>query len=78
MADKTYLQRAKKKWPHAEWIVGNGRFALLAYCDVLTITLWPTYEEAIKSKAFIDKAACGHACYKNHEIIDLITKRQKG
>lgn len=68
---KTFKQKAKKKWRKAEWITGNGKYALLAHCDVLTITLWPTYEEAIRSKAFIDKFACGHACYKHHEIVEV-------
>lgn len=68
---KTFKQKAKRKWRNAEWITGNGKYALLAYCDVLTVTLWPTYEEAVMRKAFIDKYACGHACYKHHEIVEV-------
>lgn len=71
MADKTYLQRAKRKWRHAEWISGNGRFALLAHCKVLTVKLYQTYTEAVEAKKFIDQSGCGGGCYKYHEIIVL-------
>lgn len=58
-------------WPRAEWIAGNGRFALLAHCDVLTVTLHHTRAGALESKVFIDRLACGHACHRAHEIFEL-------
>lgn len=73
-----YKNKAVRRWRQAVWITGNGRYALLAHCDVLTITLWDTLEAAINSKEAIDNYACGHACYKNHEIIDLNKKRSQG
>jgi len=67
-----YKAKAKRKWGKtAEWITGNGRYALLAHCRVLTVTLWPTMDAADKSKHQIDKYACGGECNRNHEILDL-------
>jgi len=64
---------AKKRWPKAEWIDGEGPWALLAHCRVLTVTLWPDKAAAEKQKAFIDKTACGGFCRGElgHEILLL-------
>ena len=35
-----FLRIAKKRWGKAASITGNGRYALVARCDVTTITLW--------------------------------------
>lgn len=71
-----YKEKAKKRWKkHLCWIVGDGRYALLAHCRVLTITLWKNLEDAEKRKAIIDKHRCGGWCVKAHEIIDLDKKR---
>jgi hypothetical protein len=67
-----YKAKAKRKWGKtAEWMTGNGRYALLAHCRVLTITLWPTLEAAQIAKKRIDETACGGMCVCDHEIIDL-------
>jgi len=58
-------------WPRAAWIAGTGRYALLAHCDVLTIQLHRTMRAALDSKAAIDLTACGGACQRSHEIVDL-------
>jgi len=71
-----WRKMAQKLWPFAEWITGNGHWALLAHCKVLTITLWPTYEEAEIRKIQIDKFACGGHCYGFHELFDLSIPRK--
>ena len=72
MGEKTWLKEAKRRWgKKAEWIQGDGQFALLAWCRVLTVTLWSTREEAEKQKGFIDEYACGGGCTRQHEIVDL-------
>lgn len=72
MADKAWRTEARKRWgKKAEWIQGDGQFALLAWCRVLTVTLWPTIAEAEENKKFIDEMGCGGGCTRNHEIIDL-------
>lgn len=67
----SYRQQALRRWPQAEWVSGRGRFALLAWCGVLTVTLWLTRAKAEGEKQVIDTTACGSRCSRNHEIIDL-------
>lgn len=65
---RTYKAVAKCKFPKAEWIEGEGRYGCLAFCDVLTIKLWPTKAEAEQAKASIDSGKCGGKCVKNHKL----------
>lgn len=68
---RSYRTTAKCLWPRAIWIHGEGPYALLAWCGVLTVTLWRTLEEAQNSKKVIDATDCGHACRGRHEIIRI-------
>jgi hypothetical protein len=75
---RTYNAVAGCRWPRAEWVEGQGPFALLAYCDVLTVMLHPSRELAEDSRRWIDHYGCGHACRvarwgdpRAHRIIDL-------
>jgi hypothetical protein len=70
----SYRQKARKKWgKKAASITGNARYALLAWCRVLTVTLWDDLAEAEAKKQLIDRTACGGRCSgaQGHEIIDL-------
>lgn len=68
----TYNAYARKRWGHeAEWISGRGRWALLAFCWVLTIKLYETDEDARKARKSIDETGCCGFCEKNHKIVDL-------
>jgi hypothetical protein len=67
----SYVAMARRHWPAAEWIIGQGRYASIAYCDVTTVMLFAAQAEAEHAKAFIDRIACGHACLREHEIADL-------
>lgn len=67
----TYHAVARKRWPRACWIDGEGPWALLAYCTPLTITLWKTREEAEDSKLVIDRLGCGHTCINDHAIFEI-------
>ena len=74
MVKKSWRAEARKRWGRrAEWIQGDGQFALIAQCRVLTVTLWSTMDEAEKQKDFIDRLACGGGCWgpSAHKIIDL-------
>jgi hypothetical protein len=76
MAKKSWRAEAKRRWGNkAAWIQGKGQFALLAWCRVLTVTLWSTKAEAEVQKMEIDRTACGGLCTGNHEIIDLSIAR---
>jgi len=72
MVRRSWRAEARRRWGRqAAWIQGDGRFALLAWCRVLTVSLWQTLAEAEEQKHFIDRTACGGLCTGEHEIIDL-------
>lgn len=69
-----FRQRARKRWgKQAAWIKGDGQYALLARCNVLTITLWEELAKAKARKKLIDETACGKMCSGSlgHKIVDL-------
>jgi hypothetical protein len=66
-----HVSAARNRWPAAEWIIGDGRYASVAYCGTTTVMLFATLAEAERAKTFIDRLACGHACQAGHEVIDL-------
>ena len=68
---RTYRTLAKCIWPRAVWVVGEGPFALLAWCRDLTVTLHWDYDGAVEAKRLIDSDACGGRCTNRHEIVKL-------
>ena len=73
MGSPTFRSVAKRRWPKAEWIDGNGPWALLAHCGGLTVCLRQAKSEAEDQKAQIDKTGCGAHCSHEHghEIVFL-------
>lgn len=67
MTDTTALRR----WPRAAWIIGNGPHASVAHCDETTVMLFETRAEADLASSFIGKYGCGHACHRDHEVVDI-------
>lgn len=64
--------KAKKLWPRAEWIAGEGRYALVAPCRVTTVTLYQSLDEATLEKERIDIMGCGGVCNpERHRIVKL-------
>lgn len=57
--------------PRAVWIRGEGSFALIAWCEVPTVTLHKTVELAESAKERIDCSACGHMCHGRHVIVRI-------
>lgn len=55
--------------PRAVWIVGEGPYALIAWCGVPTVTLHESLELAEWAEAMIDRYACGHMCNGRHVIV---------
>jgi len=49
---------ARCVWKRAAWVDGDGPYALLAHCRVLTLTLRPAEAEAEASKRIFDLDAC--------------------
>lgn len=68
---QSYSARARARWSDAEWVTGNGRFASLAHCRVLTVALYESEDAALKAKKWIDRCGCGGFCTGDHEIVDL-------
>jgi protein involved in temperature-dependent protein secretion len=69
---RTYRTLARCMFPRAAWIAGEeGPIALLAWCDVLTVTLHQDYDAALEAKRIIDYSACGGRCTGRHEIVRL-------
>lgn len=75
MATSKWQTKANKLWDKkAKQVTGDGQFALLAPCEVLTVTLWKTIGEAEESKELIHKTGCGESCTPDiHVIVDLDT-----
>ena len=68
---RTYAALAKCMFPRAAWVHGEGSYACLARCNVLTVVLWATEEDANKRKADIDRGGCGGFCKRQHELVLL-------
>ncbi len=68
---QSFAALAKCIWRRAEWISGNGAYATLAHCRVLTVELHQTLDTARQAKAAIDSTACGGRCYGRHELVQL-------
>jgi hypothetical protein len=62
---------SRRRWPAAEWIIGEGHYASVASCDVTTVMLFRTQAETGHAKTLTDKLGCGRACIREHEITDL-------
>ena len=71
-----YNAMAKRRWKKAEWIDGEGPYAVLAHCRVLSISLHETQEAAEKSKQAIDRYGCGGDCSPAyHHIVKMRAPR---
>ena len=68
---RTNQTLARCIWPRAAWIHGDGPYALLAWCRVLTVSLHDDPDVALESKQTIDASACGGRCTGRHEIVRL-------
>jgi hypothetical protein len=75
---RSYRTAAACIWKRAAWIAGDGPYASVSYCGVLTVALYPTADEALAAKRFIDRLACGHRCRREsgHEVVHLLDPSQ--
>lgn len=61
---------------YAAWVSGEGRWATLAGCGVLTIILHNSEDQARLALGFIDAYGCGHRCpvgkpWQRHRLVFL-------
>lgn len=66
-----YRGAARKRWKRAVWIQGQGRWAVVAYCNHTSVSLHIDRIDAVHSMAFIDRLGCGHQCQRVHALIDM-------
>lgn len=62
-----YQSLAECTWPDAAYVVGDGRYAVLARCDLFTVALYETSAEARRRKRGLDSSGCGRTCEGRHE-----------
>jgi hypothetical protein len=67
-----YQSLAECNWPDAAYVVGDGPFALLARCDLLTVSLYESDVEARRRLRAVDARGCGKTCEGLHELIGLV------
>jgi hypothetical protein len=70
----SWYAEVRRRWAGAaEWVSGEGRFALLEHCRTLTIQLYESQWSALVVRNQINDAECGEGCLGLHEVIDLAT-----
>ena len=70
--DDSWYAEVRRRWAGmAEWVSGEGRFALLEPCRALTIQLFESQWSALVARNQINDAECGEGCLGSHEVIDL-------
>lgn len=57
-------------------IAGQGQFVVLKRCVGKTLSLWPTYRQALDDKEDCDRNGCGPRCIGNHEVVFIDLMRQ--
>jgi len=67
-----WYAEVRRRWAgKAEWVIGNGRYALLEPCRVLTIQLFDSQYEALLERNLGNEFGCGDRCLGAHEVVDL-------
>jgi hypothetical protein len=73
-----WIRVARKRWGNRTYLIeGDGQYAVLAHCGLLSVVLHQTMEDAERAKTRIDQTACGGRCHKDHEIINLAGRRSR-
>jgi hypothetical protein len=67
-----YVRSARRKWPRAIWIIGDGPYASVSRCPPgETIMLLDTMAEAEMFKTFMDNTGCCEGCRRDHLTMEL-------
>ena len=68
----SWYAEVRRRWAgKAEWVAGEGRFALLEPCRVLTIRLFASQWDALVERNQLNDDGCGERCLGTHEVVDL-------
>ena len=68
---QAYPALANCIWPHAAWVSGNGAFACLEWCGVVSVSLHPDLAAAQLALAKVDQDGCCSRCTGRHELVRL-------
>lgn len=68
---RTHQTLAECCWPDAAWVVGDGPYAVLAHCDMLSVTLHDSRQAALATLARVDELRCCRTCEGRHELVVL-------
>ena len=72
-----YVQRARRKYPRAIWIIGDGPYASVSRCPPgETVMLFGTMAEAETLKSFLDSTGCCEGCRRDHLTVELKISRR--
>lgn len=63
---------AECTWPDAAYVVGDGAYALLARCDLFTVSLYETAAEAGRRLRLLDARGCGRTCEGRHDVVGML------
>ena len=58
-------------WRRAEYVTGDGPWALLTLCPPLEVSLHQTEEEAVSMRQMLDRCGCCGSCVGMHRIVNL-------
>lgn len=59
-------------WPEAAYITGDGPYALVAHCDMLSVALYETATEAGDARRRLSTVGCGRTCERRHQLAVLV------
>lgn len=62
-------------WPGAGYVIGDGGFALVAHCDIESVTLYPSRAIALEHLADLERDGCGMQCKGDHEVVTLVPQQ---
>jgi hypothetical protein len=68
---RTFTALANCMLPRACWIVGDGPFAVIAWCGSTSVRLYSDLEAAVRARSSIDASGCGGRCVGHHEVVRL-------
>jgi hypothetical protein len=78
MMRNQYVRIARKTWPRAVWIIGEGPYASVSrWPPGDTVMLFGSMAEAEIVTRFIDSTGCGQSCRRDHLAVELKIKRRR-
>lgn len=66
-----YREQARRAWPAARWVLGDGPYATVRDCDGVTVLLHATRADAEKALKTIHPPGAQRRCRLRHELVVL-------